>query len=286
MSALLWKIALLVTMTHGFRELSRRFGPRWGGLALGLPCSTAIALIGVGHERGMADAVAMAGSCQLGLAGAVALPLAYSRAIGRGWGIAGATAAGVGAYGIVAAVAGRLDPSVGGAGLGISALAVLAAAQLVGRATGPIAGERRGRPSRGSARVAAFRTLVPVACLSASMAMARAFGPSGAGLMSAFPGLTLTVLGLTHLESGPGSAVRMTRALPIGNLGTVAFLAAFRLGGPRFGLGGGLALGYLIALAVLAVLAMPRRPPSPIWDRSPWPRSGRRFSPIFEALAA
>src|SRR4051794_22304759 len=125
MSAHLWKIALVVMMTHGFRELNRRFGPRWGGLALGLPCSTAVALIGGGCDRGVEYAVEMAGSCQLGLAGAVALPLAYSRSIARGAGVAGSAAAAGSAYPLPAPLARHFHPSAGGAFPGISGPALL-----------------------------------------------------------------------------------------------------------------------------------------------------------------
>jgi len=311
MSAHLWKIALVVTMTHGFRELSRRFGPRWAGLALGLPCSTAVALLGQGSERGVASALAMAGSCQLGLVGAVALPLAYCWSIGRGRRVAPSAALAVLAYLLLAAIVGRLDPSDDAAGLAISALAVLAAAGLTSRGSDPIATDRRADSSPSTSRTLALRTLIPVACLLATLVLGQTSGPGGAGLMSTFPALTLTVLCLTHLEAGPSAAIRMARALPLGNLGMVAFLAAFRFGCPRHGLGGGMALGYLAALASLAFLALaddrwarilgrfasqiegprllgPRRPGYQGWEfsPSPWPRAGKRFSPIVETVAA
>src|SRR4051794_40857658 len=88
MSGHLGKIALMLAMTHGFRAMGRLTNPRWAGLALGLPCSTAVALVGGGFDRGAEFAVRMSGNSLIGLAGAVALPLAYSRAIGRGWGLA------------------------------------------------------------------------------------------------------------------------------------------------------------------------------------------------------
>ena len=74
--------------------------------------------------------------------------------------------------------------------------------------------------------------------------------------MSTFPGVTLTVLWLTHLEAGPASALRMTRSLPFGNLGMVGFLAAFRFACPRFGLVGGTVAGYLASLTILALVVL------------------------------
>jgi hypothetical protein len=137
--------------------------------------------------------------------------------------------------------------------------------------------------------------------LMGSHAMGEAFGPQVAGLMSTFPGVTLTVLLLTHIESGPDSAIRMARALPAGNLGMVAFLAAFRFGCPTLGLLWGTVLGYLAALAILAfviwygsikdvVLGRLRdwndSKASRDLDGVAWPRKGRRFSPFLETIGA
>ena len=308
MGAHLGKIALMVAMTHGFRTLGRMSNPRWAGLALGLPCSTAVALVGGGADRGIDYAVVMSRTSLIGLAGAVALPMAYARAIHLGWRLPWSILVGIAAYLAIALVAGRLSPGPGDSCLGIAVLAVGSAVWLAGRMPVVEASDPSGR--RGPGRPKPWlRTIVPVACLLASLAMGEAFGPEVAGLMSTFPGVTLTVLFLTHLESGPSSAIRMARALPAGNLGMVAFLAAFRFGCPAFGLAWGTASGYLAALTILALvvtfdtlkktalaglrsgLAL-----APEWlrrDRSPdpptrpaWPRACRRFSPLIEPFAA
>jgi hypothetical protein len=85
--------------------------------------------------------------------------------------------------------------------------------------------------------------------------------------------------------------------LPAGNLGMVAFLAAFRFGCPSFGLTWGTFLGYLASLAILALVisfdglrdfvSRRARPSSgfhgPI--RPGWPKACRRFSPGLEPCA-
>ena len=305
MSAHLGKIALLVVMSQAFRLLGRTASPRWAGLALGLPCSTAVALVGGGAERGVDYAVAMSGASLIGLAGAVALPVAYSRVVLLGGRWPWAILAGVASYLGVAFAAGRLLPGDARGGEALALLAVAGAATLASKFrldddSGRLASRPMSPASKGF-----LRTCVPIACLAAALGLGDLFGPSVAGLMSTFPGVTLSVLCLTHLESGPSSALRMARALPAGNLGMVAFLATFRFGGPALGLAWGTTLAYAAALATLAVvvgfdglkvgarrfsrqvrawlakLEPPRRSPAPTW-----PRGVRRFSPLIERLAA
>jgi hypothetical protein len=254
MSAHLAKIVLMVVMSQGFRSLGRISGPRMAGLALGLPCSTAVALVGCGLDQGIDYAVLMSGTSLIGLAGAVALPMAYVRAVTRGWRLHRAILLGVASYLIVALSVGRLLPGRGDASLAVALLAVVTACVAAGRMR---VGHGAKKPSGKSLPTASTRLLsavVPIACLLAAIGMGEAFGPEVAGLMSTFPGVTLTVLCLTHLECGPSSAIRMARALPTGNLGMVAFLATFRFVSPSLGLVWGTVLGYLATLVILALV--------------------------------
>ena len=302
MSTHLVKIVLMVAMTHGFRALGRISNPRWAGLILGLPCTTAVALVGGGSDRGVDHALAMSGASLIGLAAAVALPVAYTRAILFKLRLPWAILAGVGSYLVVALTVSRLLPGGGEARLGIALMAVLAAVFAVGRMP---ADEGTGEePMRSLARpiswTRAVRTIVPVGCLLASLGLGESFGPEVGGLMSTFPGVTLSVLWLTHLESGPASALRMARALPSGNLGMVAFLATFRFACPGLGLAGGTVAGYIAALAMLALVVSfdcLRDRTFRVWrrlrdscraedaDRPAWPRASRRFSPWVEPCA-
>jgi hypothetical protein len=306
MTGHLWKIALVVTMMHVLRELGRRFGPRWGALALGLPCSTAVALIGCGYDLGVDEAVAMAGSSLIGLVGAAALPVAFAWATGRGWGPSRSAATSVAAYLLLATIAARIDAPAEVA----TPVVIVAIVLSSGHATrGPVGRGRPGRIGLSMRRTLALRTMVPVACLSASIVLGRALGPSGAGLMSAFPAVTMTVLVLTELEAGTSAAIRMARALPISNLGMVAFLLVFRLGCPAMGLASGAMCSYLASLVMLGTLVVleDRRGPTAFrhfrrgdpgrsWPigrpsfegsvRPSWPRAGRRFSPLVESFAS
>jgi hypothetical protein len=298
MSAHLGKIALMVMMTHGFRSLGRLSSPRWAGLALGLPCSTAVALVGGGADRGIDYAVVMSGTSLIGLTGAVALPMAYALAVLRGWRLPWAIGLGVASYLVVALAVGRLLPGRGDASLGVALMAVVAAAVMASRMRVGDGAEPTRRRPRPVASTRVLRTVVPIACLLASLGMGELAGPEVAGLMSTVPGVTLTVLCLTHLEAGPVSAVRMARALPAGNLGMVAFLAAFRFGCPSLGLAWGTLLGYVASLAILAVVVsfdgvrdfVLKRLERPTGfrgpSRPPWPKACRRFSPLLEPCAS
>ena len=108
MCGLLLKCVFLVVMIHGFRILGRLAGPRWSALVLGLPSTTAIVLVICGCERGSAAATQMAESSLLGLAAAVALPLAYAQTVRLGWRLPVALAAAVTGYLVVAFTLGCL----------------------------------------------------------------------------------------------------------------------------------------------------------------------------------
>ena len=79
-------------------------------------------------------------------------------------------------------------------------------------------------------------------------------GPSWAGLVSTFPSLSLVVLIVTYLESGPAEASRIAQVLPSGNTSTLAFLAVFRLVCSEAGVAWGTVAGYGAALGVLIAI--------------------------------
>src|SRR5271155_4149115 len=125
MCGLLAKCAALIVMIHGFRLLGRLAGPRWSALALGLPSTTALVLVICGCERGSAAATEMAESSLLGLAAAVALPLAYAQVVRLGWRLPVALVAAVTGYLVVAATLGCLTADGVLPRLGIALFAIL-----------------------------------------------------------------------------------------------------------------------------------------------------------------
>ena len=283
MSDTIIQVAVLVAMTHAIRALGRIAGPTRCGLILGLPSSSAVMLVFLGRERGVAEASGAAESCLLGLIAAVTLALVYARAAGAGWRLPWAPAAGVAGYlGMAAAL--RCLPPTGAAGcVAASALGVLAACRLSrGR---PVAGGASRWSAVSKGRALALRTAVPAALVVLIRTIGSIGGAAWAGLFITFPGMSLAVLTATHLESGPSAACRLARAIPPGNLGMIAFLAAFRFALPRCGLAWGAAFAYATALATLVAiegLARPARPSRSPAPARPRPRLAARFSPRIE----
>ena len=307
MTGHLWKLALVVALSHGYRVVGRTVGPRWAGLITALPCSTAIALMSAGSDQGVAYAMTMADACWVGVAGASLLPLAYASAIVAGWGLVRSGVLAVFAYFAVMVGVGLLAPLVGGnfpVALIVVGLATILASQIVVTPPASFVPRRLVTP----AQVFWLRTVVPALCLVGVIVLGERLGPQVAGYVGAFPSVTLTGLLLTSIESGPATSVRMARALPPGNWAMVAFLGVFSQTGLVVGLIGALLLGYLAALVCLgAVAQLTALPPSPRprarpgirirrpTDREPtgqfvpmsaWPRTPRRFSPLVERMAA
>ena len=253
MCGLLVKCAALIVMIHGFRLLGRLAGPRWSALALGLPSTTAIVLIICGCERGTAAAIEMAESSLLGLAAAVALPLAYAQAVRLGWRLPAALAAAVAGYVVVAFTLGSLPAAGVLPRLGIAIFAILSASYWAGRL--PIPEANRAGASLSAFQAMAVRTAIPATlCAGLSRSWNAWPGPGWAGLVSTFPSMSLVVLAVTHLEAGPAEASRIAKVLPVGNSSTLAFLAAFHLASTTIGLAGGTIAGYAAAVAALLVI--------------------------------
>ena len=237
MCGLLLKCFFLVVMIHGFRILGRLAGPRWSALVLGLPSTTAIVLIICGCEWGSEAAIKMAESSLLGLAAAVALPLAYAQTVRLGWRLPVALAAAVAGYLAVAFTLGCMTADGVLPRLSIAIFAIVAGSYCAGRL--PIAERSRAPASLSPFQVMAARTAIPATYVLVLGIAERLAGPSWAGLMSTFPSMSLVVLAVTHLEAGPAEASRIAKALPVGNTSTLAFLAAFRLASAGTGLAGG-----------------------------------------------
>ena len=254
MCGLIAKCAVLIILIHIFRTLGRCAGPRFSGLALGLPSTTAVVLIFCGCEHGSGTATEMAEASLLGLVAAVSLPLAFTGSVRLGWPLWGAVAASVGGYVVVAAMLGCL-PDIG------PPLKVLAAAAALGGAASWVGqGEPVGSSDRGDRkplsrfRTILLRTATPVVYIVLLGVFERAAGPGWAGLLSTFPSLSLLVLVVTYLEAGPGESSRVARVLPSGNWSTLAFLAVFHLVCLEAGVGWATAAGYGAAVAALVVI--------------------------------
>ena len=250
-SGLVVKAIGLFAWTRVLGAIGRRAGPGRVGLLLGLPSTTAAALLACGRENGSAAAVVMADAGLLGLAAAVALPAAYAHAAGRGHRMGPALVAALACYAAVAAGLGGL-PEVGTIGrMAIAAAAIVAADRRARRrGEAEIPARAVERPKRGALAGA----LAPAACLMLVTALRGAVGAAWAGLLVPFPAATTALLVATHAEAGPAAACRVAAAVPRGSFGTLAFLATFRL--LATSLGPGWAAAWGVAAAVAALLAV------------------------------
>jgi hypothetical protein len=254
MCGLIVKCAVLVALIHGFRALGQLAGPRSSGLALGLPSTTVVVLIFCGCEQGSLAATQMADSGLLGLVAAVSLPLAFIGSVRLGWTLWGAIAASVGGYVAVAAGFGCLPATGVMPKVSLAAAALLGAGMWVRGREWPLEGTDGSTIRLSRARKVLLRTLTPMTYLIALATAQQLAGPSWAGLMSTFPSLSLVVLIVTHLESGPAEASRIAVVLPSGNTSTLAFLAVFRLVCADAGVAWGTVAGYGAAIAALLVI--------------------------------
>jgi hypothetical protein len=199
----------------------------------------------------------MAEASLLGLVAAVALPLAYAQSVRRSWPLAGAMAAAVASYLLVASVLGYLHPAGPVECLTIALCAIVVASYVAWRMR--VFGASRGRRIRSARWPAAVRTSIPAAYVILAAIVGRAASPSWAGLLSTFPSMSLAILAVTHLEEGPSEASAIARTLPLANLSTAAFLAVFRSACPALGLGWGTFWGYVAALLNTAAIELVAR---------------------------
>jgi hypothetical protein len=246
------KCATLIAVIHGLRFVGRRAGPRASGLILGLPSSTAVLLVLCGRDRGIGPAVEMADAGLLGLVAAVAMPLAYARAVRWGWSLAAAMAAAGAAYVVVASGLGFVHPPDFAGRLVVSIGSIVVASLLASR-IGISAGDSV-RAAASGRSIAAVRTIIPLSYVGIAGIVGGVASPRWAGLVGTFPSMSAVALAVTHLEEGSAAAGRIARTLPAANLSTAAFLAAFRLGCPALGLAWGGSCAYLAALLTLAAI--------------------------------
>jgi hypothetical protein len=272
------QVAILTGMTNTVRAVGDRLGPRWGGLLLGLPSTTAVVLVSGGWEHGWGEAARASEIALLGLVAAVVLPLAYGGAVGRGWGKRGSALAAVVGYLASAGIL-RAGPDFGAwGGLALAVTGVTLGCRLAQRLPEVEAG-----PVRDSAlRSLALRAALPAAFVIGLRGLRALVGPEWARMLATFPAMSLAVLATLHIEGGPGAALGMARSMPRGNLGMIAFLAAFRATCPTLGPLSAAAIGYAAVLVAMAwLIRIDRIEPYQTVDRSR--RVRRRFAPVVEA---
>ena len=247
------QITVMVALTHGFRALERRFGPRRSGLLMGLPSTTALTLVGCGLEGGVEEAIVASETCLIGLVAAISLPVSYARAVAAGSPISRAAASSVLNYVLIALGLWWLPRAGPGASALTAASGLAVACHLAGRVSRVSGLDHDGGGAIAGMWTLAGRTAVPVVYVALIRTIRASVGSAWSGRFITFPGGSLALLVTTHLERGPGPAFRMAVSMPAGGLGTFAFLLAFRFGCPGLGLRWGTAGGYAAAFLALVL---------------------------------
>jgi hypothetical protein len=248
----------MIVVTHTIRHLSGLLGERWGGLLIGLPISTALTLLYCLWEHGSDYAARAAESGLLGLGATVAFAVATARCLSRSRLLLLSVAAGAATYLLAALLARAVGEAQPAVRLLLALGLIVAGHRIVRGLCGRAAGCVPSRPL-GQGWKLLLRTAVPVACLTAILLLARNVEASWAGLFGTFPCTILAVLLVTNLEAGTGASVELLRAYPLGNISTLAFLAAFALVTPTLGPVAGFGVGYLAAGCVLVGLSRSAR---------------------------
>jgi hypothetical protein len=288
MGGVMIKVLTIVVMTHGLRALGELLGPRWGGLLMGLPSSTAVTLYFLGRDRGSAFAAEAAEAGLLGLLGAVSAALVYAFAAAERRHPTLSLAVATAAYLLSAATvhyAGRMEMT----DAVLLSLAAIVAASCAGRYVPTPDGAPCAGAAGSKARSLVLRTVVPAVSLLTVTGLAGSLGPRAAGVLGTFPAMFLAVAFVTHLEVGPAVVYRTAVAFVPGNLSMVAFLTVLALVGRTYGLAPAFVLGYIASLAALALEALgPGRPgclPTQVPHRSGRAQLGTRFVTSWIRLA-
>lgn len=233
--------------------VSRRFGPRVGGVVSAFPAIVGPVLLITALDRGAAFAAQAANGTLLGLPALGVFAVAYAHAARHtGWTgslVAGWVAAALTALAVGLCARGASSP----AGLLVATTALLAAHRcLPPRGASAESGSAATSPRPGGIPLRMGATALLVISLSAS---AGALGPVAGGMLAALPILASVLALFTHRESDGAAAAELLRGTLAGMAGFVAFcqLSAMALG--TSGTVAAFAAATAVALVVQAISA-------------------------------
>jgi hypothetical protein len=241
MMLLLLKLMLAPVLVAAATLVTRKWGPRIGGLLMGLPLTTGPIFLLLAIEQGPHFAAGTAVGILFGVIGLAAFAMAYAVASRiTGWVVC-----------LAFATAAFLIFSVGARRLGSDAVTVGAAAWV---ALG-LAGSLIGRPELQSTRAPppwwdlwARMLAVAVLTLATTTAAAR-LGPMLSGIVGTYPVAVSVVIAFTHVQFGRSAALAMLRGSV---LSWFSFASCFLISGLWIEVVG---IALAIGLGVLAAVA-------------------------------
>jgi hypothetical protein len=222
--------------------LSEKFGSKIGGLVIGLPSTTLMSLIFIAITQ--SDAVALAavpimpmvfGSNTLCVAAFVLLQK-------RGLKIA--LAAFLAIWLVLNCAAIVLNPNNIWVSLAVAALFYAVSTSILNRFP-----HRNLPPAKFSKSSFLFRSGFAGAIVASAVCLAKTLGPAWGGVFGSFPAAFTSSLLMISKKHGHDFAASVSRSMPYGSMGTVAFLVAFYFSVPVLGFWVGIAIGMAISLA-------------------------------------
>lgn len=237
---LLLRLTLAPLLVAAATLVARRWGPKVGGLLVGLPLTTGPIFLLLAIDQGSRFAAGATVGILLGLVGLAAFALAYAAASRKTtWPISLAFAAVV--FFVVSAGARKLGNDIAIAGVA-AWVALLLAASLIPR---PAPGISRKSPPWWDLGV---RMIAAAALTLAITAMAASLGPVLSGIVGTYPVVSTVVMTFTHAQLGRGAALAMLRGSV---LSWIAFTSCFLVIGLSLEATG---LALSIGLGVLAAV--------------------------------
>ena len=237
---LLLKLTLAPLLVAAATLVARKWGPRVGGLLLGLPLTTGPIFLFLTIDQGPRFAAVAAVGILFGLIGLSAFAVAYAAASSRtGW--VAALASATGAFFAFSAAARRLGSDLVIAGLAAWLVLVLAASLI-------------GRPEHGIARAAPpwwdlWVRMLAVAALTLTItAVAARLGPMLSGIVGTYPVAITVVLTFTHVQLGRNAALAMLRGNVLSWISFVSCFLAIGLSLDTLGTIPAIGLGVLAAV--------------------------------------
>ncbi|MFY9487075.1 MAG: hypothetical protein WAP35_00050 [Solirubrobacterales bacterium] len=253
MGVLAVKLALAPALVVGASLITRRFGPRLGGLAAALPAVAGPVLLVFALDHGAAFAADAAAAALLGVVALTVFIVTFSRVAYRfGW--ASSLAIGWFACGVTAVALAQVDlPRE--AALGAAYASIVAAMLLLptpGHAASPAEPPRWDLP---------MRALATIALVVALTALAGELGSTVSGVFTPFPVIAAILAAFTHGQSDPDTVVRVMRGLLGGLFAFAGFfyvLALALAGSGEIAQSFAIALTAGLAIQLLALLATHR----------------------------
>jgi len=238
---LLLKLTLAPLLVALATLVTRRWGPRVGGVVVGLPLSTGPIFLFLAIDRGLDFAETACVGILFGLVGLAGFALVYAGVSRRaGWAVSLALSA-IAYFIVSAAVSGYVVSGVVPAGVAAYVALLLAASRIR-------------RPESEAIRSVSpwwdiwFRMLATAGLTLAITAAAERLGPVFSGIVGTYPVVTTVVVTFTHHRFGREAALAMLRGSVLSWIAFVSSFFAIGLAINPYGLAASLGLGALAAV--------------------------------------